>query len=410
MSQSNRIVVLGAGAGGLRVAVGLDRLLLGHREYPVLLVDQRDYHLIQPRLPDVAAGLAPVESAALPLRRLLSGRKVEFVRASVERLDLASRVVHTSAGPLEYRWLVIALGSQPLISGIPGIAANALVLKSAEDARRIDRAVGEALRQAAWKLDQAQRSQLATVVVAGGGYTGVELAAALAERVRLLSPQYRLPEGSGRVLLVERAERVLPEYDREVADAVQRVLRRKCVELRLGVAVTGASGGEVSLSTGENVRCGVLVWAGGIDVPAVVRASGVRLAPNGRLVVDRQMRVQGCQGVYALGDLSFVLGEVAELNPPSARSAARQADVVAHNVFAEITGAAPREHSSDRQDIVVSLGQDDAVAMLHGVVVTGWRAALLRRLECLRYLEAIAGPGGLLAGLRGGRVSHGWVG
>ena len=400
MSQANRILILGAGAGGLRVALGLDRLLIGRRESPVLLVDQHDCHQITPRLPDVVSGAASPASVVLPIRRLLSGRKVELLQATVERLDLPTRTIGTSAGPLSYRWLVVALGGQVATYGLPGVAEHALLLRTVEDAQRSHDAVGESYRQAAWKLEASEREALGTAVVGGAGFTGVEVAAALADRVRELATRYRLPAGVGRVVLVERAERVLPGYDRALADAAQAALRRKGVQLRLGVAMAGASAGEVSLATGESIRCGVFVWAGGVEASAVVRASGLPLGRNGRLVVDRQMRVPEHPGAYALGDVCAVLGEGINAPPPSAQLAVRQGDVVAHNVFAEIVGGEPREYRAIPQDVVVSLGRNDALAMVRGVVVSGWRAVALKRLAELRYLEAIGGPGGLVAGLR----------
>lgn len=397
-AKVGRILILGAGAGGLRTALGLDRLLIGRREHEVLLVDQHDHHQVQPRLPEAAAGLVSPDSLLLPIRRVLNGRRVGFLRATVQSLDLANHAVTTSAGPLDYRWLVVALGATASVRNLPGQVDAALVLKTVADAVRVHDATGEAFRQAAWKLDAAERAALATVVVVGGGYTGVELAAGLADRALDLAARYRLPDGVGRAVLVERAERLLPEYGRDLSEVVQTVLKRKGVQVRLRTPVTEVKSGSATLATGEVIRCGTIVWAGGVEPSPVLRSSGLPLDPAGRVVVDRRLSVVEHPGVYGLGDAAAMVG--GELGAPaSAQLAVRQGEVVAHNVFAEIAGLPFRELRSEPSDVVVSLGRGEAAAVVRGFVLTGWRAIAAKRVAELRYLAEIGGPAGLVAGV-----------
>src|SRR5881227_4183058 len=178
--SSRQIVVAGAGYAGLHIALRLTAKLRNNPEMRLTLVDRHDYHQALTELPRVAGGTRAADAVRIPLQDVLATR-VRFVQTEINGFDLAGRRLLTGAGPIDWRRLVLALGSRPNDFAIPGLAQRTLSLYSADDAERVWEAVSEALTAAADAVGPQQQRRLATVVVGGGGATGVELAGELAE-------------------------------------------------------------------------------------------------------------------------------------------------------------------------------------------------------------------------------------
>src|SRR2546423_6204493 len=175
-----QIVIAGAGYAGLHVALRLTASLRNNPEMRLTLVDRHDYHQALTELPRVAGGTRAADAVRIPLQDMLA-KRVRFVQTEINGFDLAGQRLLTGAGPIGWRWLVLALGSRPNDFAIPGLARRALSLYSADDAERVWAAVNKALDAAAVATDPERQRRLATVVVGGGGATGVELAGELAE-------------------------------------------------------------------------------------------------------------------------------------------------------------------------------------------------------------------------------------
>jgi NADH:ubiquinone reductase (H+-translocating) len=193
IGSSGQIVVAGAGYAGLHVALRLTARLRANLDTQLILVDQHDYHQALTELPRVAGGTRAADAVRIPLGDVLSER-VRFVQAEIHGFDLAGQRLLTAAGPIGWRRLVLALGSRPNDFAIPGLAERALSLYSAADGARVWAAVGKALTTAATATDPERQRRLATVVVGGGGATGVELAGELAEMLpQVASSSMRSP-------------------------------------------------------------------------------------------------------------------------------------------------------------------------------------------------------------------------
>ncbi len=403
------ILILGASVAGLRAAITLDRLLIGRRDHRILLVDQNPYHQVRPDLASVASGQISPQLATIPIRRLIGARRVEFVQGRVESIDLGSRTVRTAAGDIGYGWLIIALGVEASPSGVPGLDAAAAEVWTVDDARRLDERVLGLIRQAAWKLDAEERTRLSTIVVVGGSRFGVELAGALGERVSSLASHFRLPPGDGRVVLVEPADRLLPADPRALGDAASEALARQGIETRVGTAVSRAWPGGVELGSGEIIQAGLVVRTSPGIAPAVVRASDATVGREGRLLVDRELRVPEHTGVYAAGPGTALVTDIVGAEEGD-RDFSRQGEVAALNVHAEIAegiGAAAvrRQYTAELGDLVIPIGAADAIGEVRGLSVSGWRARLALGASRLAYFESIGGAGGLLAGMAGRKPS-----
>src|SRR3990170_2867870 len=298
------VLIVGAGFGGLSVA----RRLRG-APFDVTVLDKQNYHTFIPLLYQVAtAGLEP-EEIAQPVRRVLRGAEnVRFRLATVTGVDLERRVVVTDTGELPYDYLVLAAGSSTNYFGLDSVAQVACALRDLDEAERLRDSVLRAFEAASVERDPERQRQLMTIVVVGGGPTGVELAGALAELRRHVLP-HDFPDlalDSARILLLEATDRLLPGMPPRLQSKAQDTLRKLGVEVRLQAAVAGADRGGVILKTGERIAAGAVVWVAGLRAAPLVETLPATKGPNGRLVVRETLQLPERPEVYAIGDMAHV--------------------------------------------------------------------------------------------------------
>ena len=398
------IVIAGAGYGGLAAARALARFA---NEFRVIVVDQNPYHLLQYQLHEAAVGKIDASALAVPLRSLLP-RPAEFRQASIRGFDFARRVLRTDRGEVGYDRLIIALGGQPATFDIPGLDEHALTLKSLKDARRINGHIESTLSFAAKTVDANARSAALTFVVGGGGITGVELAAELAEKLPERARDYGLDPRQVRIVLLEAAPSVLPGFDGETIAEATAALGQLNVEVRAHSAVTAVESGRIRLKDGEAVHAGTFIWAGGVRANQLVLDSGLTIAGRGAAVVDTFLRSIDWPDVAIVGDSALVRdprhGGVAI---PCAQLAVKEGQHAARDIVAELKGDARRVYVPRLQGLLISLGGRRGV----GTIGPLWVRRLIARLGKIgaetRYLLSIGGP--RLAAGRWPWLRAGWV-
>lgn len=364
-----RIVVLGAGYGGITCALRLARWVRrrrGEGAVELILVDRNPYHLLETRLHEAAARGVEV---TIPIAGLIRDRGIRFVAGEVEELDLAAKRVRVVGGELEYDVLVVALGSKTAYYGIPGLEEHAFALKTLEDAQSLKANVERRLAEALGEADVARRRWLRRVVIGGGGLTGVELAMELAERIEELTGRRLGEEEGGEVVVLEAGERLLPGSDRKIGERAAKLLRERRVQVVTGVRVEGVGPDEVRLSTGEVLRAGTIVWTGGVQVADLLRRSGAETGRQGRVLVEETLEVKGFPGVYAIGDAALAVNpRTGEPVPMAAQFALQQGRLAAENIIARLEGRPARAYQPRVLGEVVSLGRHLAV----GWLALGW--------------------------------------
>lgn len=364
-----RIVVLGAGYGGITCVLRLARWVRrrrGEGAVELILVDRNPYHLLETRLHEAAARGVEV---TIPIAGLIRDRGIRFVAGEVEELDLAAKRVRVVGGELEYDVLVVALGSKTAYYGIPGLEEHAFALKTLEDAQSLKANVERRLAEALGEADLARRRWLRRVVIGGGGLTGVELAMELAERIEELTGRRLGEEEGGEVVVLEAGERLLPGSDRKIGERVAKLLRERRVQVVTGVRVVGVGPDEVRLSTGEVLRAGTIVWTGGVQVADLLRRSGAETGRQGRVLVEETLEVKGFPGVYAIGDAALAVNpRTGEPVPMAAQFALQQGRLAAENIIARLEGRPARAYHPRVLGEVVSLGRHLAV----GWLALGW--------------------------------------
>ncbi len=386
--NSGQIVVAGAGYAGLHVTLRLTAKLRNNPLVELTLVDRHDYHQALTELPRVAGGTRAADAVRIPLQDLLA-KRVRFVQAEISGFDLAGRRVHTGAGPIDWSRLVLALGSRPNDFAIPGLAQRSLSLYSASDAERVWAAVNRALDDAA-AADPERQQRLATVVVGGGGATGVELAGELAEMLPEEAGRHGLAPDLPAVWLVEAGPTILAGSSPQLIDKASRILSDLGVQVRTNAAIAAATEEGFRLKDGQLVEGGVFVWAGGVKAPELVADSGLPTGHNGRVKVDRYLRVLDHPEIYVAGDLASVVDpRSGHVMPPLAQVALEEGETVARNLDAELKGRPLEAFTFHDKGFVVSVGTRRGVADIAGITSGGQLAHLLKDAIEWEYRQSV---------------------
>jgi NADH dehydrogenase len=374
----HQIVVAGAGYAGLHVALRLATKLRDNPDVGLVLVDRHDYHQVVTELPRVAGGTRAADAVRIPLEDVLA-RRVEFVQTEISGFDLAGRRLLSAAGRIPYTRLVLALGSRPNDFAIPGLAERALTLYSVDDAERVWAAANDQLAAAGAAPGEAEQRRLATVVIGGGGATGVELAGELAETLPEAARRHGLAPDRPAVMLVEAGRTILAGSSPGLVDRALDILGKLGITVRTNAMIAEATPMGFRLRDGELVEGGLFVWAGGIKAPDIVVGSGLPIGHNGRVKVDQHLRVLDRPEIFVAGDLASVVDpRSGRALPPLAQIALEEGETVANNLDAELDGKPLETFTFHDKGFVVSVGQRRGVAEIAGISTGGRLAHLLK--------------------------------
>ncbi|HWC74501.1 MAG TPA: NAD(P)/FAD-dependent oxidoreductase [Gemmatimonadales bacterium] len=365
------VVVVGAGFGGLRVTHALRRAPV-----QVVLVDRNNYHLFQPLLYQVAtAGLEP-EEIAKPVRSILRGQKnFDFRLLDVTRVDFTARRLETSDGPITYDFLVLAPGGETNFFGLESIRRHGMGLKGIPDAIAIRNHVLTCFERAMLEPDPDKRRALLTFIVVGGGPTGVEMAGALSELIRLvLVKDYpRLNIKDVRILLLEATDKLLPALPERLREAAGKTLWRKYVEVRFGATVGDFDGSEARLKSGEIIPAQTLIWAAGVRAAPLTATLGVGASRQGRIPVEPTLQLANHPEVFIIGDAAYQEQDSEPL-PMVAPVAIQMGESVARNIVRQLRGQPLLPFRYRDQGTLATIGRNAAVAYVYGLKLSGFPA------------------------------------
>jgi NADH dehydrogenase len=368
-----RIVVIGAGFGGLEVARALGRADIG-----VTIIDRHNHHLFQPLLYQVATAALSAPDIAEPIRKILGRyRSVQVLFGTVERIDTGQKLVALADGiTISYDLLVLASGAGTSYFGRNGWSDFAPGLKTIADARRIRSRLLLAFEHAERSVDPVEQARLMTVAVVGGGPTGVELAGSIAELSRYtLARDFRnvRPETT-RIMLIEASDRLLPGFSAELAEYAQRRLERLGVDVATGRRVDDIGAESISFA-GQSVPVGLTIWAAGVAASPLAAQLGVEVDRGGRLPVEQDLRVRGTADVFAIGDVAHFDHAGALPLPGLAQVAKQQGAHLGHALAAQISrGTALPEFVYRNRGNTAIVGRHAAVFEQRSLQLKGWIA------------------------------------
>lgn len=377
------VVIIGAGFGGLHAAKTLAKA-----DVDIILIDRQNFHLFTPLLYQVAtSGLEPGE-IAYPVRGIVRGMaNLRFLMGNVEAIDTGQRTVTvcTSQRLVEqpYDYLIVAAGSQTHYFGMDAIERHAFGLKDLSEAVVLRNHLLKCFENAAWIDDPARQQALTTMVVVGGGPTGLETAGALSELYRfVLRKEYdnQLGAVQGRVILVEMRDHLLAPYPERLRASARQQLEDLGVEVITGASVVDASAQHVELSDGRVIPTHTLVWAAGVKASPLAEMLGVPLGRGGRVPVRPTLEVPGLDRVYVAGDMAYLEDGHGEPLPMLIPVAKQQGMLAARNITRRLANRpqdAFRYTGLKDRGIMATIGRSRAVAWIfYRVQVSGFLAWL----------------------------------
>src|SRR5689334_10328157 len=376
------VVIAGGGFGGAAAAHELERVM-PKQSARLALVNETNFALYTPFLPEAAAGTLEPRHVVTPLREMLERANLRL--GAVVGHDPAARTVELrrhdgESEQLQYDQLLLALGSVSRVLPIPGLAEHAIGFKSLADAIWLRNHVVEALEAANASEDPARRDELLTFVFVGGGYAGLEALAELQDFAADAMDSYPRARLHGmRWVLVEATDRVLPEIDRGLGEYALRELRGRGIDIRLETTLEEVTADSARLSTGEVLPTRTVVWTAGVAPQPILKQLNVPLDERGRVPVDSYLRVQGLDSVWAIGDCAAVPDPSGGTSPPTAQTAVRQGPVAARNIAAELGVGSPKPYEYRSEAAFVNLGRYKAVGKIGHRTFRGFPAWWLAR-------------------------------
>jgi len=401
--DKKRVLILGAGAAGLGVALELKKASAGAPGLEVTLVDQRNYHHPLPFIWQVMSGSVEPNHISFPLHALLRRRgaegSVKFRQSRVQGIDVEKKVVSTDTGKLKWDYLVVALGSTTNFFGMADVEENSLSFKSLRDAVDIHNHILDNYEAALRERNEERRRELLTFLVVGGGPTGIELAAAIQDFVsKALVRDYPSLMSQTRVLLVEAQDALLSGFGAKVSELAISRIRSRGIEVLLKTRISKAWSAGVQTADGQTIPTRTVIWVAGVKPVAVVESLPFEKAKGGRIVVNQHMEVPESPGVYVLGDCAYLLQENGSVPyPPTQQVAMRQGPACARNIVRAVRGQGQLPFRYRFKGQVVYMGRNLVVAKLGNRVFDGFAAALVRRVY---YLWVFISYLGLPTGFR----------
>ncbi|KAA2244438.1 NAD(P)/FAD-dependent oxidoreductase [Chitinophaga agrisoli] len=377
-SAKKQVLIAGGGFAGLNLA----KHLYKSKDYDVTLLDKNNYNYFTPLLYQVATGFLDPSSISYPFRKLFRKKGIQYRMAALEKVDPATHTAVLSDGEMKYDYLVFAAGAKTNFFGNENIERNAIALKGVDDAIKMRNALLNTMEKAAKTTDLSERQRLLTIVVAGGGPTGVEVVGMLAEMRRhiMLKDYPELAGAKGGIYIVDGAEHLLTAMSGKTQEETYQALEALGVTVLLNTRVTDFANDVVKLSSGVIINAKTLIWSAGITAHTFEGIPESSLGIGKRMKTDTFNRVEGLEDIYAIGDISIQYTDpvYAKGHPQLAQVAIQQGRNVARNLKAIAHGKKMKPFSYfDRGDMAI-VGRHNAVVDLfkHKVHLRGFLALL----------------------------------
>lgn len=422
MGETKQILIVGGGYGGIEAAKKLAKQYKKRSDISITLIDKNPFHTLMTELHEVAGHRVEPDSVRIPFAKIFGASKVKVVLDTIETIDFKEQVAISPTNRYPYDYLVIGSGAEPEFFGVPGIKENAFTLWSFDDAVKIRHHIEKTFEKAVAVQDPKQRQKMLTFVVAGAGFTGIELAGELLEWRDEMCKKWLIARDEVKVIVVEALPTILPILEEDLRAKVETYLKKHQVELKTNTPIVGAEPGIVKLKDGSTIETDTFVWTAGVqgchfagmlDLTKgrcgnrdceIMKAHGTcGLADckfkkehrdisgkKGRILVNAEMRSVDYQNVFLVGDNIWFIENNKPL-PQIVETALQTADVAAHNIAAMIDGTPTKTFKSNYHGFMVSVGGKYAVSNAGGMKLSGLLAMAMKHLINLHYLLGVAG-------------------
>jgi len=375
-NDKKRIVIVGGGFAGLKLASKLSG-----SNFQVVLIDRNNFHQFQPLLYQVAtSGLEP-SSISFPLRKIFQKAKNIIIRiAEVSAVDREKKEIKTTLGPISYDYLVLAFGAETNFFGMKHIQEKAIPMKSVSEALSLRNSLLQNFEDALNEQSADELEGLMNIVVVGGGPTGVEISGTLAEMKRSVLPK-DYPElnfNNMQIYLLEAGSKLLNGMKQLSSAKATQYLEKLGVKICINAQVSDFDGKIVSMHNGKTIRSNTLVWTAGVTINKIDGIPEESVTRGNRIKVDRFNRVQGCEDIFALGDIANMQeGAYPNGHPQMAQPAIQQAQLLSRNIKRIEKGEEPRPFSYLNKGSMATIGRNLAVVDLPFLSFHGFFAWLV---------------------------------
>ncbi len=382
-----KIVIIGAGYGGIITTKSLEKLLKSD-EADVTLINKHEYHYITTQLHKTGIGTAADRQIAMSIPELINPNKTRFIQAAVSSVEINSQEVHLEGGDtVNYDYLLIALGFEVETYGIPGIKENAFEIRSFRSSKAIYNQIIKQFNL--YKQDQ-DPARL-TFVVAGGGFTGVEMLGEMADGLPKLCKEHNIPFEEVKIVAIEAAPSVIPFFPKQSIQYTTEVLEMLNIELITGRKILELTPEKVHLENNAEIPTKTLIWSCGVKGNTIVHDWGLPIM-KGKISVDSYLRVKNMKNVFSLGDCSYFMKDEKNALAPTAQVALQQAPVCAKNIVATLRGESLKAFEYHHKGSVASIGLKAGVGVVGKVRLTGLIGAFMKLVIEARYLFNLGGP------------------
>jgi NADH dehydrogenase len=392
-----RIVVVGAGFGGLEAVAQLDSMFRRDREMEILLLSDQNYLLFTPLLPQIASSYTDPRHIVQAVREIRGRKKFRFRREAVSAVDVPNRRVIVDSGAIDYDALVLAPGSRTEFFNTPGARENCWDYKSLQQAVELRERIIDLCEHADHTVDAAARRSMLTFVVVGGGYTGIELVTEISDFLfRYVARKYRgINSSEIRLIVLEAAPHVLGGIGPKLAAHARKRLDVSGIEVKTSTRVTRVLDGSVEINGNETLAACTVIWTAGVRASELIESLPGPHDRIGRAVVNAHLQLEGYPEVFVIGDSAAAVN--AQEAPRVAPVAIEQGRIAARNIGHLWRGESLETYEYASKGMLVSLGMNYAVVNIGGIQVSGyfawlfWNAIHLYKLVGLKKQVQVAG-------------------
>lgn len=388
--SNKRVVILGAGFGGLTAAKAIHKYLRDDPDVDILMINQSPYHVYLTELHEVAGSRVEDDGILVPVKHVLEHTKVRFAQDTIKRVDLEDHKLISDTTEYPFDYLIIACGSQPTYFGIPGMKENALTLWSLEDAKKIHQHILDVFEQASKEKDPNKRKELLTFVVGGGGFTGVEMMGELRQWTERLCKQYNIPKEERTMMIIEALPKILPNLPDPLIEKAKAYMAKKSIKILTDSPIVEVEPGVIHLKSGETIKAGTFIWTGGVEAKDFVKNMGLKTGKRGKIEVNKYMQSVDDPNIYVIGDDAYFVTEHGEM-PALVESAMESAECACYNIAADIHGKPKKEFKLELRGVMVSIGSTYVVANVMNTKMSGWPAVFMKHLVNLHFLFGVGG-------------------
>lgn len=387
-----RIVILGAGYGGISAAKTLHKKFKKDKDVEITLIDQNPHHTLLTELHEVAGNRVNPKSLLIDFKRIFRYTKINIVTDKINSIDFNRNILKSDAFSYNYDYLVLCVGSEPAYFNISGMKEHSFTLWSMQDASKIKNQVIKMFNKASKETDSAKRRKLLTFVVGGGGFTGIEVLGELVQWTKVLAKEYDINRNEVQLKVVEAMDKILPILPDSLIRKATRFLEKRKVEVLTNTMITGVSDDKVDFKDGSSVETYTLIWTGGVKANNLANEIGLDVNRKGRILVNKYLQTN-FENVYAIGDNADYKDESKESLPALVETAMQTGKCAARNIYFEITNKDKKEMNLNLHGVMVSIGSKYGVAHTMGLKTSGIIAILFKHIINLHYLFEIAGVG-----------------